>query len=110
MSVADISVHILYLGKVLLRHLDQLRTPRLLRQLGGALVLGGRVLIVVPVFLQQGTQDRARSDMKTSTPTDGSMQGAQHGQQVAPLPSKSTAEEEEHRQVYRLDTELKVWR
>lgn len=51
--MGDVAVHILDQGKVLLSYLDQLWAPRLLRQLGGALVLGGRVLIVVPVLLQQ---------------------------------------------------------
>lgn len=54
-SVGHISVHILDLGKVFLCYLDQLWAPCLLRQLGGALVLGGRVLIVVPVLLKQDT-------------------------------------------------------
>lgn len=54
-SVGDVSVHILDLGKVFLCYLDQLWPPRLLRQLGGALLLGGRVLIVVPVLLKQET-------------------------------------------------------
>lgn len=49
--MGDVSVHILDLGQVLLCYLDQLCSDRLLRELGGALVLGGRVLIVVPVLL-----------------------------------------------------------
>lgn len=53
-SVAHVSVHVLDLGEVLLRHLDQLRPSGLLRQLGGALVLGGRVLILMPVLLETG--------------------------------------------------------
>ncbi len=54
-SMGHVSVHILDLGQVLLCYLDQLRTPRLLCELRGALVLGGRVLIMVPVLLQQET-------------------------------------------------------
>lgn len=48
----DVSVHVFDLGQVLLCYLDQLRAQRLLRELGGAVLLGGRVLIVVPVLLQ----------------------------------------------------------
>lgn len=78
-GVGHVSVDVLDLRQVLLRHLDELRPPdaadahdsahadanaaaaaAVLRQLGGALVLGGRVLIVVPVLLQQETQKRVQ--------------------------------------------------
>lgn len=49
--MADVSVHILDLRQVLLSHLDQFRRDRLLCELGGAVVLGGGVLIMLPVLL-----------------------------------------------------------
>lgn len=55
-GVADVSVHILDLRQVLLGHLDQLRRHRLLCELRGAVVLGGGVLIVLPVLLKKETQ------------------------------------------------------
>lgn len=51
MGVGDVSVDVLDLVQVLLGDLDQLWPRPFLREGWGALVLGGRVLIVVPVPL-----------------------------------------------------------
>lgn len=56
--MSDVSVHVLDLGQILLCYLDQLRAQRLLCELGGALLLGGRVLIVVPVLLQNNKNNK----------------------------------------------------
>lgn len=66
---------VLDLGEVLLCHLDQLGTPRLLGQLGGALLLGGRVLIVVPVLLQDKQRVRTNRDTLPQTPAGGAGSG-----------------------------------
>lgn len=58
MGVGDVAVHVLDLGQVLLCYLDQLSAARLLRELRRALVLGGRVLIMVPVLLWTRIKNR----------------------------------------------------
>ena len=58
--MCHVAVDVLDLGDVLLRHLDQLGARTLVCELGGALLLGGRVLIVVLVLLRR--TERYRGD------------------------------------------------
>ena len=52
--MGDVAMDVLDLGQALLGHLDQLGPRGLVHKLGRAWLLRGRVLIVVPVLLQDG--------------------------------------------------------
>lgn len=59
-GMAHISMNILDLRQVLLCHLDQFSSSCLLCELGGALVLGGRVIIMVSVLLKHKEESERR--------------------------------------------------
>lgn len=58
--MGHVAVDILNLREVLLGHLDQLGPGAVLRELGRALLLGRRVLIVVSVLLWDTVEERHR--------------------------------------------------
>lgn len=62
--VRDVAVHVLDLRQVLLRHVHQLRRSHLVGQAGKAVVLGGRVFILVPVLLEGAGGEGRRANQK----------------------------------------------